>query len=103
MSFRIDAKGKRYTNVVSKTPLQTVIQTANQRIVGFVHLKKGERLIDELNKQDQFIAVTDAEIFSISTEKIFNSNFLVVNRDMVIWIMPEEEIIQEEKLPGVEI
>jgi hypothetical protein len=97
MAIRIDAKGKRFTDVVTKIPMRTVIQTSVNRIEGTVHLNKGERLIDELNKHDQFIAVTEAVVYSNSAELLYTTNFLVLNRDTIEWITPIEEINDTEK------
>jgi hypothetical protein len=45
---------------------------------------------DELNQSDKFIAVTDATIFDSQGDLSYKCDFITVNRDHIIWIMPEE-------------
>jgi hypothetical protein len=56
-----------------------------------VHVRKGERLSDEINSANLFLAVTNAEIFNPEGEILYTSSFLAVNREHIIWLMPIEE------------
>jgi hypothetical protein len=88
-----EEKGKIYTQVVSKTPVRILLQTATNRIRGNMHVKKGERLKDELDAVIHFLAVTDADVFDSAGEKLlFKANFMAVNREQIIWVFPEEEL-----------
>ncbi len=89
MSMHVDYKGKYFTDVISKDVERATIQTLTVRIVGDVHVRPGVRLKDEINKGERFIAVTRARVFNARGEEIYQSDFLAVNLDQVVWISPE--------------
>ena len=84
-------KGKIFTQVASKDPIPATIQLLTQRISGNIHIRRGERLIEELKSTGQFIAITEAKVYGARGTLIFQSKFMTVNRDHILWIMPEEE------------
>jgi hypothetical protein len=94
MVTQFDAKGKIFTQVVSKEPVMATIQTGNQTIRGCIHVRPDARVKDELNGQDQFIAVTDAVVYNDQKDEIYRCNFLVVNTNHIVWVIPEEEFTQ---------
>ena len=91
MSIEYDEKGKFFTDVVSKERVRTDIQTVTHHIRGHVHVRKGERLSDEINQPNLFLPVTGAEIYSPDGVVICTCDFLVVNREHIVWLMPIEE------------
>ena len=62
MTLEFDEKGKIFTDVVSKIAIPAVIQTTEQLIKGNVHVRRDERLKDELDRDELFLAMTDAVI-----------------------------------------
>ena len=92
MTMQFDEKGKFYTKIISKYSVYSTIQTTNHRIEGNIYVKQGERVLDELKSCGQFIAVTDAKIFHPQGEILFNADFLSVNADQIIWIIPQEDM-----------
>lgn len=94
MFNEIDDKGKIFTNVVTKRPIRVVVQTTTQRIQGQIHVTPSERLKDELNHSEQYIALTNATVTELSGDAVFQCNFLTLNRDYIVWIIPEEDLIQ---------
>jgi len=92
MTIRIDAKGKTYTDIVHKDEVATLIQTTANLIHGHVYLRAGLRLKDELNgTQEQFIAVTEAEVYNANGQVLVRSNFLTINKSQIVWMRPDEE------------
>ena len=92
MTVRIDAKGKTYTDIVHKDEVATLIQTTANLIHGHIYLRAGLRLIDELNgKQEQFIAVTEAEVYNANGQVLVRSEFLTLNKNQIVWVRPDEE------------
>ena len=91
MSIRYDDKGKFFTDVITKDAVSSNIQTLVTRIEGNVHVRQNERVKDELNRGEQFLAVTDANIFNLQGQKLYEAEFLLINRDHVIWIIPEDD------------
>ena len=95
MAIEYDESGKFYTDVVRKAAMPAIIQTTNHLIRGLVHMKPGERLKDELDNDDLFLAVTDAAIYNADDNVIYNAPFLVVQRRQIVWIIPVEESTQK--------
>ena len=91
MVLEFDEKGKFFTEFVSKDIILSHIQTITHRIRGCVHVSKGERFSDEINKANLFIAVTSAEIYTLEGEILYTSDFLAINREQIVWLMPIEE------------
>jgi hypothetical protein len=92
MTVRVDAKGKTYTDIVRKDEIPALIQTTSNLIHGHVYLRPGLRLKDELNgTAEQFIAVTDAEVYNANGQVLVRSEFLTLNKTHIIWIRPDEE------------
>lgn len=91
MDIEIDEKGKYFTEVISKIAILAHIQTQTNHIRGNVHVRKGERLSDEINSSSGFLAVTGAEIYNAEGVRLYTSDFLLVNRAHIVWMMPIEE------------
>ncbi len=91
MGLRYDEKGKFFTEFISKTEIPVIIQTEKNIIRGFVYVRKGERLSDELNSTGYFIPVADVTIFDSNGVEKYKSEFITVHRDHIIWLMPENE------------
>jgi hypothetical protein len=91
MSIRYDEKGKYFTPIVSKDPVQVTIQTLVHRIQGNVYTRPDERIKDAMNNEDMFLAVTDGSVFNSHGELIYQSDFLLVNIDQIVWVLPIED------------
>jgi hypothetical protein len=91
VSMEYDEKGKFFTNVVAKIPVRATIQTRMQLIQGNVHVRKGERLKDELDRDETFLAVTDASVQDVNGKALFEASFLAVQRAQIIWVRPDQE------------
>lgn len=89
--IRYDEKGKFFTNFVTKNTVQAIIQTTHYRIRGEIHVRVGDRVKDELNRPDQFLAVTNAAIYDDTDTLLFRREFVSINRDHIIWVIPEKE------------
>jgi hypothetical protein len=83
-------KGKIFTVVIPKLPVQVTIQTVMHRIHGEVYVRPEARMKDELNQSEQFMAVTNAEVFDLNGVSLYNSPFLTLNIDHIIWLIPDE-------------
>jgi hypothetical protein len=88
MMIEYNDKGKYFTEVISKDLVLTHIQTQTYTIRGYIHVRKDERLSDEVNKDTTFLAVTDSEVYSLKGAMLFTSNFMVINRAHIVWLMP---------------
>jgi hypothetical protein len=91
MSIEYDEKGKYYTNVVSKISVSSILQTTTHLIRGSVHVRQGERLKDELENNEVFLAVTNASVLDANGDVIYSSPFMAVHKTQIVWIMPTDE------------
>ncbi len=91
MTIHYDDKGKYFTEVVSTQTQPVIIQTRAHRIEGLVHIPPQERLKDILNEKEHFLAVTEAVVFGSDGTELYRSEFLLVNRDTIVWLIPNEE------------
>lgn len=96
MTIEYDEKGKYYTDIVRKLPVAAVIQTSTHLVRGFVHVRQGERLKNELEHDEKFLAVTDASVFGAGDKVLFTASFMAIQRRQIVWIMPGDEDRQED-------
>ncbi len=96
MTIEYDEKGKYYTDIVRKTPTPVTIQTAVHLIRGLVHVREGERLKNELERDEAFLAVTQATVYDAGDKALFSAAFMAVRRAQIVWIMPLDESQQGE-------
>jgi hypothetical protein len=94
MSIHYDEKGKFYTDIISKQAIPVLIQTSSNRIRGNIYVRPAERIKDQINQEDMFLAVTDAIIFDQAGEELYQCDFLLVNREHLIWLLPEDQLRQ---------
>ena len=91
MPTRHDRKGKFYTDQVTKDKIRVTIQTVVNLLQGYVHIRPDQRLKDGLNDDPQFIAVTDGKVLNSEGEELYRFDFLALNIDQVVWVLPEEK------------
>ena len=92
MTIEFDDNGKFFTDIVSKTPVPAMIQTLTHRIHGNIHIAQDRRIKDELDLPEKFIAVTDAVIYSLDGQVLYQAGFLAVHRDQIVWLVPDSEL-----------
>lgn len=92
MTTKYDQSGKTFSHVISKEPVQVVIRTKTSRIEGKIYKKYDERVIDALNEDAEFIAVSDVTFYEIESgvENTRKVEFAVVNRTAIEWLLPLE-------------
>lgn len=91
MSIEYDSKGKIYTDVVTKVAIPALVQTTTHLIRGNVHVRQDERLKDELDRDELFLAITDASVIDVDGKIIREARFLAVRRAQIIWVTPEND------------
>lgn len=90
MTIEYDDKGKFYTDVITKVPVSALIQTTTHLIRGYVHVRKGDRLKDELEREEAFLAVTNLTVLGAGEEALYTAHFMAIRRDQIVWIMPAD-------------
>ena len=89
-----DERGKIFTKVIKKVAVNVIIQTTSQLIHGKFYIKPEERFSDEINRGEEFLPVTNAVIYSIEGQILYETNFLSINRSQIIWIFPNTELLE---------
>jgi hypothetical protein len=89
--FEYDEKGKVFTDVVRKQPLPALVQTTIHTIRGYIHVRPGERVKDELDRNELFLAMTQAQVLSAEGKVLYEASFIAVRREQILWVIPLEE------------
>lgn len=95
MYTQFEEKGKIYTQRISKDQREVIIQTTAQKISGNIYVQVDQRLIDDLNASNNFLVVTDVKIYNENENVIYKSEFLAINVDQIVWILPAEEMVEK--------
>lgn len=91
MDFRVDAKGKVFTERMTKDRMPVTAGVGDLVIHGFLHIKPNTRLKDELNGGESFIAITDARVTTRTGKKpVYKTAALIVNKAQIAWIFENE-------------
>lgn len=88
MTIDYDEKGKIFTEMISKVSIPAIVQTTQHLIRGNVHVRRDERLKDELDRNEPFLAVTNANVLGADGEVLYQTRFLAIQRAQIVWIMP---------------
>jgi hypothetical protein len=95
MSYEYDEKGQIFTDHVSKIAVYATIQTTTHLIRGRIHVRRDQRIIDELDQDENFLAITDVNVIGKDGQLLFQSPFLAVRRTHIVWVSPEQKSGEE--------
>jgi hypothetical protein len=95
MSIEYDEKGKMFTDIVSKVAVQATIQTTTHRMRGLLHIRRDQRIKDELNHNENFLALTEVSILGPDGQSLFQAPFVAVQRAQIVWVIPEQNKDEE--------
>ncbi len=96
MGTHFDEKGKFFTPVITKEPVAVIIQTVTHRITGNIHIRPEERIKDELDRDNVFVAVTEATVFDLGGQALHSAAFITVNRQQIVWVLPVAELKKQK-------
>lgn len=94
MYTQFEEKGKIFTQKITKDQKEVIIQTTSQKLIGTIHIQMDNRIIDELNETNQFMAITNAIILDQEDNVLYQSEFLSINVNQIIWVLPVEDKIK---------
>lgn len=95
MTIEYDEKGKIFTEVVSKVAVSATIQTTTHLMRGRLHVRRDQRIKDELDLNENFIALTDVSVLRPDGQILFQAPFLAVRRSHIVWVLPEADKSEE--------
>ena len=96
MTFEYDEKGKLFTDIVTKVAVWARIQTTTHMIRGQIHVRHDQRIKDELDSDENFLALTNVSVLGPDGQLLFQVPFLAVQRSHIIWVMPEANQAEEK-------
>ncbi len=96
MTIEYDEKGKIFTDIVSKRTVYATVQTTTHLMRGHIHVRRDQRIKDELDLDEKFLALTDVNVLAPDGQILFQAPFLAVNRAHVIWVLPEQNKSEED-------
>lgn len=89
--LRVDEKGKFFTSHVSKRSVKVIAGTQANIFRGRMYLMLDNRLKDELNNGERFIAITNVQVYTLDEKtKLYSAPLIALNKEQVVWIMPQE-------------
>jgi hypothetical protein len=62
---------------------------------GRIHVRRDQRIIDELDVNENFIAITDVTAVGAGGQTLFQAPFLAVHRSHIVWVLPEQKSGEE--------
>jgi hypothetical protein len=98
MTIEYDEKGKIFTDIVSKVAIPVTLQTTTHQMRGRVHVRRDQRIKDELDVDENFLAVTDVTVLTADGQALFQAPFLAVRRSHIVWVVPEQDQREEKSL-----
>lgn len=96
MSIEYDEKGKIFTEIVSKVPIVATIQTTTHLMRGRLHVRRDQRIKDELDMNENFLALTDVSVLGPDGQTLFQAPFLAVRRSHIVWVIPQQDKSEEK-------
>ena len=96
MTIEYDEKGKIFTEIISKIPVQATIQTTTHLMRGRLHVRRDQRIKDELDVDENFIALTDVSVLGPDGQTLFQAPFMAVRRSHIVWVIPEQDKSEEK-------
>lgn len=95
MTIEYDDKGKIFTEIVSKISVNATLQTTTHMLKGRIHIHRDQRVKDELDLNEKFLALTDVTVLGADGQTLFHAPFLAVHRAHIIWVLPEQKTGEE--------
>lgn len=97
MSIEYDEKGKIFTDIISKIAVHATVQTTTHMMRGRIHVRKDQRIKDELDRNESFLALTDVSVLDSDGQTLFQAPFLALQRSHIIWVFPEQKTGEESE------
>lgn len=95
MTIEYDEKGKIFTDIVTKMAIQATVQTTTHLVRGRIHVRRDQRIKDELDANEHFLALTEVTVLGPDGQALFEAPFLAIQRSQIVWVLPEPDKSEE--------
>ena len=95
MTIEYDDHGKIFTDIVSKIAIYATVQTTTHLMRGRIHVRRDQRIKDELDLDENFLALTDVSVLAADGQVAFQAPFIAVKRTHIVWVIPEQNKVEE--------
>lgn len=95
MTIEYNEKGKYFTNIITKETVPVKIQTLAHLVDGEIHIRAGQRLKDEMDLAEPFLAVTNATLYTHDGQVFLHTKFIAIKREQIVWVTPSDEILKD--------
>ena len=95
MTIEYDDHGKIFTDIVSKIAIYATVQTTTHLMRGRIHVRRDQRIKDELDLNESFLALTDVSVLASDGQVLFQAPFMAVKRTHIVWVIPEQTKVEE--------
>jgi hypothetical protein len=96
MTIEYNEKGKYFTNIITKETVPAKIQTQAHLVEGEIHVRAGQRLKDEMDLAEPFLAVTNATLYTSDGQVLLRTRFIAIKREQIVWVTPSDDILKEK-------
>ena len=74
---------------IKKEKIPVFIMTERYRIEGEIHVVIGGRLIDEINRERDFIPITDVTIYDVGKDNRVDAiDFMAISKSAIVFLAP---------------
>ncbi len=94
MPIEYAESGKFFTDIIKKKPVEVLVQTTHQLLHGYVHIRPDSRLKDEIDNEENSLAITDVTVYGNEGTAVYRSKFMALNRLQIIWIIPYDDLVE---------
>jgi hypothetical protein len=63
---------------------------------GRIHVHRDQRLKDELDLDESFLALTDVSVLASDGQVLFQAPFMAIKRAHIVWVIPEQNDGEEK-------
>jgi hypothetical protein len=91
MTIEYDDKGKIFTDIVTKIAVNATVQTTSHLLRGHIHIRRDQRIKDELDGNEKFLAITDVTVSNAEGHTLYQAPFMAVQKAHIIWVLPEQD------------
>jgi hypothetical protein len=89
-----------YFDKINKVSVNVIIKTDDNIIIGDLYIRPQNRIMDELDHADTFVALTNAIVLDNTGKVRFKTHFMTINTQKIVYVIPKDELVGKENPEG---